>query len=122
MRDGNSIFLFEAAGLCIAHLGHLHQVPSPVQYANIGRVDVVMLPVDGGYTMSQDKMIEVARGLHARVVIPMHWFSAESLQEFLAKMEGSWVIDDRGGPEADVSLRTLPARRTVVLLTPALFP
>ena len=122
MRDGNSIFLFEAAGLCIAHLGHLHQVPSPVQYANIGRVDVVMLPVDGGYTMSQDKMIEVANGLHARVVIPMHWFSAESLRKLLAKMAGSWVIEDRKGPEADVSLGTLPARRTVVLLTPALFP
>jgi hypothetical protein len=27
-RDGNSIFIFEAAGLCIGHLGHLHQIPS----------------------------------------------------------------------------------------------
>ena len=122
MRDGNSIFLFEAAGLCIAHMGHLHQIPSPVQYANIGRVDVVMLPVDGGYTMTQDKMIEVANGLHARVVIPMHWFSEESLREFLAKMAGSWAIDDRKGPEADFSLGNLPGKRTVVLLTPALLP
>ena len=29
--DGNSIFIFEAAGLCIAHLGHLHQIPSAEQ-------------------------------------------------------------------------------------------
>jgi L-ascorbate metabolism protein UlaG (beta-lactamase superfamily) len=122
MRDGNSIFLFEAAGLCIAHLGHLHQVPNPAQYAGIGRVDVVMLPVDGGYTMTQEKMIEVANGLHARVVIPMHWFSDASLRDFLTKMAGAWVIDDAKGPEMDVSLESLPGRRTVVLLTPALFP
>ena len=121
-RNGNSIFMFEAAGLCIVHLGHLHQIPNPVQYANIGRVDVVMVPVDGGFTMTQDAMIEVVGRLHARVVIPMHWFTLQSLHDFLAKMEGSWVIEDRQGPELEVSLGSLPARPTVVLLTPALFP
>ena len=30
-RDGNSIFVFEVAGLCIGHLGHLHQIPTPAQ-------------------------------------------------------------------------------------------
>ena len=121
-KDGNSIFIFEAAGLCIVHLGHLHQIPNPVQYANIGRVDVVMVPVDGGFTMTQDAMIDVVGRLHARVVIPMHWFTLQSLHDFLAKMEGSWVIEDRQGPELEVSLGSLPARPTVVLLTPALFP
>lgn len=120
--NGNSIFMFETAGLCIVHLGHLHQIPNPAQYANIGRVDVVMVPVDGGYTMTQDAMIEVLAHLHAPVVIPMHWFEKASLQQFLIKMSGSWVIDDRQGPELEVSLGSLPRRPTVVLLTPALFP
>jgi hypothetical protein len=35
-KDGNSIFIFEAAGLCIGHLGHLHQVLSDAQHAAIG--------------------------------------------------------------------------------------
>ncbi|MBC7478450.1 MAG: MBL fold metallo-hydrolase, partial [Pseudorhodobacter sp.] len=39
-KDGNSIFIFEAAGLCIGHLSHLHQIPTPAQYAAIGRLDV----------------------------------------------------------------------------------
>ena len=121
-RNGNSIFMFESAGLCIVHLGHLHQIPNPVQYANIGRVDVVMVPVDGGFTMTQDAMIEVLHHLNARVVIPMHWFEVESLNAFLAKMAADWVIDDRHGPDLEVSLGSLPARPTVVLLTPALFP
>ena len=34
----------------VDHLGHLHQIPDDAQYAAIGRLDVVMVPVDGGYT------------------------------------------------------------------------
>ncbi len=44
---GNSIFVFEVAGLCIGHLGHLHHEPNDAQYAALGRLDVVMAPVDG---------------------------------------------------------------------------
>ena len=47
--SGNSIFVFEVAGLCIGHLGHLHHEPDAEQYAALGRLDVVMAPVDGGY-------------------------------------------------------------------------
>lgn len=39
MRDGNSIFIFAAGGLCIGHPGHLHRIPSEEQYAAIGRLD-----------------------------------------------------------------------------------
>src|SRR5687767_7468349 len=31
-RDGNSIFIFEVAGLCIGHLGHLHTKLSDAQF------------------------------------------------------------------------------------------
>jgi len=43
--DGNSIFIFEVAGLCIGHLGHLHHKLSDDHLAKIGRLDVVMVPV-----------------------------------------------------------------------------
>src|SRR5690606_33099862 len=85
-RDGNSIFIFEAGGLCIGHLGHLHQIPSDAQYAAIGRLDVVMVPVDGGYTMRLQDMAGVVKRLRSSVVIPMHWFSRTSLDGFLAEM------------------------------------
>ncbi|MEM7439398.1 MAG: MBL fold metallo-hydrolase, partial [Pseudomonadota bacterium] len=51
LPDGNSIFVFEVAGLCIGHLGHLHHVPTDEQFARIGRLDVVMAAVDGGMTI-----------------------------------------------------------------------
>ena len=40
-RHGNSIFIFEVANLCIAHLGHLHHTLTQQQLNEIGRVDVV---------------------------------------------------------------------------------
>jgi hypothetical protein len=58
-RYGNSIFIFEIANLCIAHLGHLHHTLTQQQLNEIGRIDVVMAPVDGSYTLDLDGMMEV---------------------------------------------------------------
>lgn len=118
-RDGNSIFVFEAGGLCIGHLGHLHQIPDDAQYAAIGRLDVVMVPVDGGYTMSTDAMIGVVDRLRARVIIPMHWFSGASLDTFLATLGGKYPVVKTGGPDLVLSQDTLPAAASILVLDPA---
>ena len=44
--DANSIFIFEVADLCIGHLGHLHHPLEDTHYAEIGRLDIVMVPVE----------------------------------------------------------------------------
>jgi L-ascorbate metabolism protein UlaG (beta-lactamase superfamily) len=120
--DGNSIFVFEAGGLCIGHLGHLHQIPDDAQYASIGRLDVVMVPVDGGYTMSTEAMGEVVSRLRASIVIPMHWFSGASLQTFLAEMEGKFQVVETGGPDLELSLQDLPGSPTIMVLEPEFIP
>lgn len=119
MRDGNSIFVFEAAGLCIGHLGHLHQIPSDAQYAAIGRLDVVMVPVDGGYTMRLQDMAGVVRRLRSSVVIPMHWFSDQSLQAFLTEMSAEFAVVETGGAQIALSLDNLPSGPTIMVLEPA---
>ena len=116
--DGNSIFIFEAGGLCIGHLGHLHQIPSAEQYAAIGRLDVVMVPVDGGYTMRLQDMAGVVKRLRYSVVIPMHWFSTASLEAFLAAMSDDFAIVETGGPEITLSRDDLPGSPTILLLEP----
>lgn len=118
-KDGNSIFIFEAAGLCIGHLGHLHQIPSDAQYAAIGRLDVLMVPVDGGYTLRLADMAGVVRRLRSSVVIPMHWFSETSLQAFLAEMSGEFTVVETGGAQIVMSLDDLPSEPTVLVLEPA---
>lgn len=117
--NGNSIFIFEVEGLCIGHLGHLHHEPNEQQYAAIGRLDVVMVPVDGGYTLPRDMMVRIVDRLRSSVVIPMHWFSGFALNAFLEEVQDSFVIDRRDSSFLELSLRDLPSRPTVVVLRPA---
>ena len=116
--EGNSIFIFEMAGLCIGHLGHLHHEPDAAQYAAIGRLDVVMAPVDGGYTLDQPSMIRVLKRLKSSIVIPMHWFSDFGLDEFLTGMADDFTVINVEGPSLDVSLDRLPSRPTIMVLRP----
>lgn len=118
--NGNSIFVFEVAGLCIGHLGHLHHPPDDAQYASVGRLDVIMVPVDGGYTMATAEMAEVVRRFRSSVVIPMHWFSGASLSVFLEDMKGEFEVIDAGLTQLDLSLKDLPGRPTIMVLQPEL--
>lgn len=115
---GNSIFVFEVAGLCIGHLGHLHHEPDEMQYAALGRLDVVMAPVDGGYTLDLATMTRVLKRLRSSVVIPMHWFSLFALDDFLAGMADEFAVVEVGGPSLEISLDRLPSRPTIMVLRP----
>ncbi|MEM6757920.1 MAG: MBL fold metallo-hydrolase [Pseudomonadota bacterium] len=117
--NGNSIFVFEVAGLCIGHLGHLHHEPNDAQYAALGRLDVVMAAVDGGTTVDLPTMMRIIRRLRSSIVIPMHWFGDFTLQAFLTGMADEFQVVDVGGPALDVSLDRLPGRPTIMVLRPA---
>ena len=115
-RNGNSIFVFEIAGLCIAHLGHLHHTLNQQQLDEIGRMDVVMAPVDGNYTLDLDGMVEVLQSLHAQTIIPMHFFNPYTLERVLARMRQTYRVDFNETPSLVVSKKTLPPSPTVVVL------
>ena len=115
-RNGNSIFVFEIAGLCIAHLGHLHHTLTQQQLDDIGRIDVVMAPVDGNFTLDLDGMVEVLQSLKARMIIPMHFFGTYTLERFLTRMGQDYRVDRNETPSIVVSKTTLPDKPTVVVL------
>jgi L-ascorbate metabolism protein UlaG (beta-lactamase superfamily) len=108
LEDGNSIFIFETAGLCIGHLGHLHHLLGPEHLGLIGRLDIVMVPVDGGYTMGQEAMLEVLRTIKARVVIPMHFFGPATLNRFIATVSRDYELETLTEPTASFSVGGLP--------------
>ena len=115
-RHGNSIFIFDAATLCIAHLGHLHHTLTQQQLNEIGKIDVVMVPVDGNYTLDLDGMIEVLKALKAQVMIPMHYFSSYTLERFLTRARAEWDVQFAEVPTVVVSKATLPPKPTVLVL------
>lgn len=69
----NTIWLFDVAGLRIAHLGD----NGPLTDANVkelGRVDVLMMPVDANHHIMKDAEVDATRNaLHPRITIPMHY-------------------------------------------------
>jgi L-ascorbate metabolism protein UlaG (beta-lactamase superfamily) len=91
-RHGNSIFIFEMAQMCIAHLGHLHHTLTQQQLNEMGRVDIVLVPVDGSMTLDLEGMFEVLNALKAPLMIPMHVFSAYTLNRFLSRAKEQWDV------------------------------
>jgi L-ascorbate metabolism protein UlaG (beta-lactamase superfamily) len=115
LRDGNSIFIFEVAGLCIGHLGHLHHKLDDSHFAQIGRLDIVMVPIDGTYTMSLGGMSDITKRLRSSVVLPMHRF-ATPLEEFMRRIGQEFEIDRRFERSFRMSRDTLPSTPTVIIL------
>jgi L-ascorbate metabolism protein UlaG (beta-lactamase superfamily) len=115
-RHGNSIFIFEVANLCIAHLGHLHHTLTQQQLNEIGRIDIVLVPVDGSFTLDLDGMVEVLHALKAPLMIPMHYFSSYTLDLFLQRVRQEWDVETAEIPSMVVSKATLPAKPKVLVL------
>ncbi len=116
IKDGNSIFIFEVAGLCIGHLGHLHHKLDDSHFTAIGRLDILMVPIDGTYTMSLDGISDITRRLRASVVLPMHRFMTP-LDEFMRKIGQQFAIDTRTERTLTISRETLPSTPTVIILS-----
>jgi L-ascorbate metabolism protein UlaG (beta-lactamase superfamily) len=113
-KNGNSIFIFEVAGLCIGHLGHLHYELSDNHYAQIGRLDVVMVPVDGGLTMGADSMSRVVQRLRSSLILPMHRFGPP-LDRFLAMFDSKFDVAYAQEAVITVSLRSLPKKPLILV-------
>jgi L-ascorbate metabolism protein UlaG (beta-lactamase superfamily) len=113
--NGNSIFVFEVASLCIAHLGHLHHVLSDVHLGELGIIDVLLVPVDGSYTMAQELMVEVIEQIRPPVIIPMHYFGSSTLHRFLGLIEDRYEVVLKEQPTITLSRDNLPYNRVIVL-------
>jgi L-ascorbate metabolism protein UlaG (beta-lactamase superfamily) len=114
--DMNSMFVVETAELCIAHLGHLHHTLEPSHLKKLGRIDVVLVPVDGGYTLDTDGMMEVLQAIGAPLMVPMRYFNPTTLNRFLGKAKERWPVEFAKSSSIVVSRATLPSSPKVVVL------
>jgi L-ascorbate metabolism protein UlaG (beta-lactamase superfamily) len=114
--DGNSIFVFETAQLCIAHLGHLHHTLTPEHLRKLGRIDVLLVPVDGGYMLETFDMMEVLRTINAPLMIPMHFFGSSTLNRFLASAREHFPVEFSDTPAITLSRASLPKSPKILAL------
>ncbi len=72
-KGKNTVYCFRIDGLNICHLGDLGHLLNPQQIQEIGRTDILLLPVGGTYTLDAADAAEVMKQLKPKVVIPMHY-------------------------------------------------
>ena len=119
--NGNSIFIFETAALCIAHLSHLQHTLAPEQLAALGQIDVLIPMVDGAYSLSQADIIEVIDQIRPRLIIPVHYFGSTQLERFLTRMSDRFPVRRSEEPHVVLSRATLPSA-TEIWVLPAVQP
>ena len=92
-RGDNLVSVVEAEGLRVAHLGDLGHLPDEDLCRALGRIDVLLIPVGGHFTIDAAQAAEVCRMLKPGVVIPMHYRTAYNagwpiapVEDFLALM------------------------------------
>jgi len=73
----NTIWLLEVGGLRIVHLGDNGPL-TPENVAALGRVDVLMAPIDEGeHILRWEDLAAIRSALHPPILIPMHYRIAE---------------------------------------------
>jgi L-ascorbate metabolism protein UlaG (beta-lactamase superfamily) len=114
--NGNSIFIFEIADLCIAHLSHLQHTLAPEQLAALGQIDVLIPMVDGAYSLSQYDIIEVIDQIKPRLILPVHYFGPSQLERFLERTNNRFPIHRSEESHIVLSRATLPQTTEIVVL------
>jgi len=120
--DSNSIFVVESAGVCIAHLGHLHHTLSREHLRELGRIDVLLVPVDGFFTLDMEGIVAVVRELQAAIVVPMHFFNRRTLDRFVERIRAYLPVETAETSSIVLSRARLAAAEPRVLLMPGTHP
>ncbi len=120
-RGKNAAFLFEAEGLRIMHAGDLGHTLSPEQLRGAGRVDVLMIPVGGHYTIGPKEADAVVGQLRPRIVIPMH-FKTEVNKDWPIATPDEFLKGKprvkQAGKTATLTAAALPAEQEIWVLRP----
>ena len=113
--NANSVFVFEAAGICAAHLGHLAHKLSKEQVRRIGRIDVLFVPIDGTVTLSHAEAFDIIEQINPKIIMPMH-FSFGGPAEFIEIARTKFPVKRHTGNYIDIGRGDLPAKTEVLFL------
>lgn len=128
-RGPNTIYIWEMDGLRFCHAGDLGHTLDAEQIKAVGKVDVLMIPVGGFFTIDANKAATVAEQLKAKIVFPMHYKTAllarnlasklAPVDDFVAVMRGQAEIQQEAGNSVTVSSKDVQgAKVRVIVLAP----
>ena len=112
LRGTNTIRVFTAGDVSVVHLGDLGHQLTEEQLAAIGKVDGVLVPVGGVYTVDAQGAKQVCQAIGPKWVVPMHYRHAPDgvpnvagVEDFLALWPREQV-QRLTGPSFEVTAET----------------
>ncbi|MFC1920273.1 MBL fold metallo-hydrolase [Chloroflexota bacterium] len=122
-RGSNIIYCFEVDGIKICHLGDLGHMLSDKQVSDIGKVDILLIPVGGNFTIDGKVATEVANKLAPKVIIPMHYqnercpsFPVAGVDGFI---EGKSNVNKLDESELEYRVNEIPDDVQIMILNPS---
>ena len=121
-RGRNTILILDDGDIRLVHLGDLGHVLDPATVEAVGRVDVLLIPVGGFFTIDHNEAAVVVEALEPSIVIPMHYktdscdFPIAAVGPFL---ETQGVVEEKDTPTLEITQATLPSERVTILLAHA---
>jgi L-ascorbate metabolism protein UlaG (beta-lactamase superfamily) len=121
-RGNNRIFVFVVDDIRICHLGDLGHRLDKHQLVSIGSVDVLFVPVGGGFTINSTEAEKICVDIGAKVIIPMHYRSAGlsllgDVGDFLSDKDN---VTTSNNSELELTLSSIPMKPEIVVLEPRL--
>jgi len=120
-RGHNNIFTFAMDGVNICFCGDLGHTLTQKDANEIGKVDLLLIPVGGFYTIDASEAGEVVNLLNPKVVIPMHYktksvdYPIEGVDKFLSGKENVKQFNT-----SEIDVKALPEKREIWVLPSAL--
>jgi len=118
-RGENTVFNFEVDGINVCFCGDLGHLLDDEQISEIGRVDVLLVPIGGHFTIDDKEAWGVVEALNPKVVIPMHYktevlgFPIGELDPFIG---GKDNVEFAGSFEVKLNADDLAGERRVIVL------
>jgi len=122
-RGSNLIFVVDADGLIIVHAGDLGHTLEKEAVEEIGKVDILLIPVGGFYTIDSREATKVMNDLKPAITIPMHFktdkctFPISDVEEFIRGKKG---VKRAKASEIEIKKESLPKEHEIIVLEPAL--
>jgi Predicted Zn-dependent hydrolases of the beta-lactamase fold len=121
-RGKVAVNTIEAEGIRIMHMGDIGVVPDESFFANAGKIDVLMIPVGGVYTIDAKAALQIIERLKPNITIPMHYMTEASkiqlkgVHEFTTIAGKEYDISRLGGSSLEITADNLKKRQRIFIM------
>ena len=117
-------YLIEVDGMRLLHMGDVGAMPEPSYFEKLGKIDILMIPVGGYYTVDAKGALNIMDVIHPNITIPMHYLvpglaltELAGSHDFLARASSrEYDVSRIGGGLFEITADNLKKRNRIVVM------